>query len=96
MTKGPLRRVVDRRQDFNATDKYPAGYIVEALECGHDHIEPIESDIPDVIMDWQGRPALFPHRNQTERRRCELCPEVTEDDDRDESLDAIESTAEVG
>lgn len=70
-TKGPLRKVVERRQDFRSTEDFPDGWIDETLECGHIHREGIFPDL-DIYED-DGRRRVVRHRHQAERRRCEEC-----------------------
>ena len=56
----PLRRVLDRRQDFHCTEDYPDGFIEERLECGHVYLDNIARHTET-------------HRSNVERRRCEKC-----------------------
>ena len=42
----PMRKVVDRRQDFRSSPEYPDGYIEETLECGHMHRDPVDGPWP--------------------------------------------------
>ena len=72
-TKAPLRKVVNRHQDFRSTEDFPHGWIVESLECGHEHHEAILPDMPAVMDDGGDRLRPFPHSHNAERRRCDDC-----------------------
>lgn len=56
----PLRRVVDRAQNFKSTQEMPDGWIEELLECGHIY--------KDSISSWSNL-----HKTNTTSRRCSEC-----------------------
>lgn len=67
--KAPLRKVLDRRQDFRSTEDFSHGWINETLECGHIHREGIAPD--DPVTDVDGHPIR--HSHNATRRRCDEC-----------------------
>lgn len=78
-----LRKVIERRQDFRSTPDYPQGFVVETLDCGHEHIEVIAEDLDDdsgiveQIAREQARNEIENpnerHSHNAKRRRCEEC-----------------------
>jgi hypothetical protein len=65
--RGPLRWVVSRRQVFRTSIDYPAGYVIETLECGHERREPLDPTLDDILDE------LDPSRKVPTRRRCVEC-----------------------
>ena len=56
----PLRRVIERRQDFRSTEEFPQGWIEETLDCGHVFLNNI-AIIGETL------------RTSSARRRCKDC-----------------------
>lgn len=86
--RAPVRKIVDRRMDFRETEDHPHGFIVETLECGHEHIEDIAQGLygdDDDIEQFARAEAEeeiedgVKHSHNAKGRRCRQCQQGADD-----------------